>query len=93
MERVVDKEFHALQTLLIDKNIHITYTQQLRAWLITHGTSPDMGARPLKRLINETIKQLLAEHILSTENDTEAHIEIHLDNNIPMIRVQQDVLS
>ena len=93
MERVVDKEFHALKTLLIDKNIHITYTQQLRTWLITHGTSPDMGARPLKRLINETIKQLLAEHILSTENDTEAHIEIHLDNNIPMIRVQQDILS
>ena len=87
MECVVDKELAALQVMLLEKNIVLQFTSHLRTWLILHGTSPDMGARPLKRLINETIKQLLADHILSSEDDTATSLEISLHNDTPVLSI------
>jgi ATP-dependent Clp protease ATP-binding subunit ClpA len=46
-----------------------------------------MGARPLKRLINETIKQLLADHILASENDHGTNIAIDIHQDKPVLRV------
>lgn len=61
---VVDKFIVELETQLDRKNVTITVEEAAREWLGEHGYDKDMGARPMVRLIQEKIKQPLAEELL-----------------------------
>ena len=62
--RVVDKFLIELEALLLDKQVVLTATGQARQWLATHGFEPEMGARPMARVIQERIKRKLADELL-----------------------------
>lgn len=64
MEQIVDKFVREIQTQLIAKRITITLTPQARTWLARNGFSPEFGARPMARLIQREIKDVLSEEIL-----------------------------
>ena len=61
---VVDKFVIELESQLADKNIQLVIDEQARAWLAEHGFDPQMGARPMRRVIQENIKRPLADEIL-----------------------------
>ena len=61
---VVDKFIIELEAQLDDKNVSIDFNAEAKAWLAEHGFDAKMGARPMARLINETIKKELADEIL-----------------------------
>lgn len=61
---VVDKFVIELESQLADKNIQLTVDEQARAWLAEHGFDANMGARPMRRVIQENIKRHLADEIL-----------------------------
>lgn len=61
---VVDKFIIELEAQLEDKNVSIDFNAEAKAWLAEHGFDAKMGARPMARLINETIKKELADEIL-----------------------------
>ncbi len=61
---VVDKFLSELQAQLDDKKVIIYATDSARTWLAEHGYDPQMGARPMARLIQEKVKKPMAEHIL-----------------------------
>lgn len=61
---VVDKFVIELESQLADKNIQLVVDDQARAWLAEHGFDPQMGARPMRRVIQESIKRPLADEIL-----------------------------
>ena len=61
---VVDKFIIELEEQLAQKNVTITVDKAARAWLVEHGYDKHMGARPMARLIQEEIKQPLAEELL-----------------------------
>ncbi|MFY0701781.1 MAG: ATP-dependent Clp protease ATP-binding subunit ClpA [Bermanella sp.] len=64
---VVDKFLTELQAQLDDKKVVIYATDHAREWLGEHGYDPQMGARPMARLIQEKVKKPLAELILFGE--------------------------
>jgi ATP-dependent Clp protease ATP-binding subunit ClpA len=64
VQQVVDKFVLQLEAQLADRGVTIELSDEARAWLAEKGYDPMMGARPLARLIQETIKKPLAEEVL-----------------------------
>ncbi len=67
MERVVDKFLAALQAQLRERGVQLHADQAARAWLAEHGYDKALGARPLARLIQDSIKKPLAQALLFGE--------------------------
>jgi ATP-dependent Clp protease ATP-binding subunit ClpA len=62
--RVVDKFILQLELQLAEQNVDIQFDKDARAWLADKGYDRLYGARPMGRLIQEKIKQPLAEELL-----------------------------
>ncbi|MDD2610455.1 MAG: ATP-dependent Clp protease ATP-binding subunit ClpA [Giesbergeria sp.] len=62
--RVVDKFLLQLETQLAEKKVEVTFTDALRQHLAKKGFDPLMGARPMQRLIQDTIRRALADELL-----------------------------
>jgi len=62
--RVVDKFLMQLEGQLHEKKVEAIFTDTLRAWLAEKGFDPLMGARPMARLIQDTIRAALADELL-----------------------------
>jgi ATP-dependent Clp protease ATP-binding subunit ClpA len=62
--RVVDKFILQLELQLAEQNVHIQFDSDARGWLADKGYDKLYGARPMARLIQEKIKQPLAEELL-----------------------------
>jgi ATP-dependent Clp protease ATP-binding subunit ClpA len=64
VSRVVDKFILQLELQLADQNVHIQFDSDARNWLAKRGYDKMMGARPMSRLIQDQVKQPLAEELL-----------------------------
>jgi ATP-dependent Clp protease ATP-binding subunit ClpA len=64
ISRVVDKFILQLELQLAEQNVHIQFDSAARAWLGERGYDKLYGARPMARLIQEKVKQPLAEELL-----------------------------
>ena len=62
--KVVDKEIGLLQKQLDEKKVKVKLTAEARGWLAEHGYDPIFGARPMSRLVDQSVKRPLAEAIL-----------------------------
>jgi len=62
--RVVDKFLMQLEEQLAEKKVEITFTQRLKDYLAKKGFDPLMGARPMARLIQDTVRKALADELL-----------------------------
>lgn len=62
--KVVDKFLMEMENQLADKGVSVEVTGQARQWLADHGFDEKMGARPMKRIIQEHIKRPLADELL-----------------------------
>lgn len=61
---VVDKFLIELEVQLQNKKVDMIVTDNARAWLAQKGFDPKMGARPMARVIQDQIKQVLADELL-----------------------------
>ena len=64
IHRVVDKFVLQLEVQLADRNVTIELDELARAWLAKKGYDKLYGARPLGRVIQESVKKPLAEELL-----------------------------
>jgi ATP-dependent Clp protease ATP-binding subunit ClpA len=62
--RVVDKFLMQLEEQLHEKKVEVEFTAALKDYLAEHGFDPLMGARPMARLIQDTIRAALADELL-----------------------------
>jgi ATP-dependent Clp protease ATP-binding subunit ClpA len=62
--RVVDKFLLQLEGQLAEKKVEVTFSDALRKHLSKKGFDPLMGARPMQRLIQDTIRRALADELL-----------------------------
>lgn len=64
MKQVVDKFMKELKGQLAVKKISLSYSDNVRTWLAQNGHDPRYGARPLGRVIQTEIKDILTNEIL-----------------------------
>jgi len=62
--QVVDKFLFEFEAQLEEKGVTLTVDDEARTWFAMHGYDPQMGARPMARVIQENIKKPLAEELL-----------------------------
>jgi ATP-dependent Clp protease ATP-binding subunit ClpA len=76
--RVVDKFILQLELQLAEQNVHIQFDKDAREWLADKGYDKLYGARPMSRLIQEKIKQPLAEELLfgKLSDGGEVHVSV-----------------
>src|SRR5262249_8435368 len=75
---VVDKHVLQLERQLGDRSVTIELAEEATKWLIEHGYDEQMGARPMARLIQETIKKPLADEVLFGKLKTGGHVRVVL---------------
>ncbi|MFW5734728.1 MAG: ATP-dependent Clp protease ATP-binding subunit ClpA [Oceanidesulfovibrio sp.] len=64
MERIVEKFVAEVEEQMKEKKVHLELAPQARIWLAENGFDPAFGARPLGRLLQEEVKDRLAQEIL-----------------------------
>lgn len=76
--RIVDKFILELEAQLELKDVQITVSGPAREWLAEQGFDPEMGARPMKRVIQNQIKRPLADDLLFGELADGGDVEVSL---------------
>ena len=76
MNGIVEIQLNQLKSLLKDRNIGFQVDEPARMWLAKAGYDPAYGARPLKRVIQRSLKNALAEMILEREIEDGGTISI-----------------
>lgn len=76
--RVVEKFILELELQLADQNVHITLDDDATKWLTSRGYDKLYGARPMSRLIQEKVKQPLAEELLFGKLVNGGEVKVHL---------------
>jgi len=77
--RVVDKFLMQLEDQLHEKKVEVTFTQALKDYLAKRGFDPLMGARPMSRLIQDTVRSALADELLFGKLAAGGKITVDID--------------
>jgi len=98
--RVVDKFLMQLEEQLHEKRVEVIFTDALRTYLGKKGFDPLMGARPMQRLIQDTIRRALADELLFgklvsggrvTVDMVDDEIKLNFDDTPPKAAPQPEV--
>ena len=81
--RVVDKFLIGLEQQLQEKKVEVSFSEDLRAFLAKKGFDPQMGARPMQRLIQDTIRKALADELLFGRLVSGGRVHIAMDPKQP----------
>jgi ATP-dependent Clp protease ATP-binding subunit ClpA len=78
---VVDKFIDELEAQLADRGVTIELSKEARAWLGRKGYDERFGARPLARVIQESVKKPLADELLFGELQGGGRVRVVVDDN------------
>jgi ATP-dependent Clp protease ATP-binding subunit ClpA len=79
--RVVEKFILQLELQLADREVHISLDEESKKWLTARGYDKLYGARPMGRLIQEKIKQPLAEELLFGKLVHGGEVKVHMKDD------------
>ncbi|OAM51527.1 ATP-dependent Clp protease ATP-binding subunit ClpA [Methylovorus sp. MM2] len=79
--RVVDKFLMQLEDQLHEKKVEVSFSDALKTYLAKAGFDPLMGARPMARLIQDTIRRALADELLFGRLASGGHVEVDIDEH------------
>ena len=77
--RVVDKFLMQLEEQLHERKVEAHFTEAVKEMLAEKGFDPQMGARPMARLIQDTIRSALADELLFGKLASGGHVTVDLD--------------
>jgi ATP-dependent Clp protease ATP-binding subunit ClpA len=85
--KVVDKFLLELEGQLHEKKVEPSFTPKLKEFLAKKGFDPQMGARPMARLIQDTIRKALADELLFGRLVAGGHVTIDVgdDDNVRLV--------
>ena len=88
LRKIVEIELEKVSVRLADHNIKLDATEKALDQLATEGYDPDMGARPLRRVIQQKIEDRLSDALLAKEflDGDVILIDVTEDNEITMSR-------
>ena len=78
--RVVDKFLMQLEETLHEKRVEVIFTDAFRKYLAREGFDPLMGARPMQRLIQDTVRKALADELLFGRLQHGGRVTVDLDD-------------
>jgi ATP-dependent Clp protease ATP-binding subunit ClpA len=87
VSRVVDKFILQLELQLADRGVHIELDDEARKWLTDRGYDKLYGARPMARLVQEKIKQPLAEELLFGKLVNGGEVKVRIKDNAPAFEI------
>ena len=87
VSRVVDKFILQLELQLAEQNVHIQFDGDARSWLAERGYDKLYGARPMGRLVQEKIKQPLAEELLFGKLVNGGEVKVRIKDNAPSFEI------
>ncbi len=85
--RVVEKFILQLELQLADRGVHIRLDEEAKSWLTARGYDKLYGARPMGRLIQEKVKQPLAEELLFGKLVHGGEVNVKLKDNELMFEI------
>jgi ATP-dependent Clp protease ATP-binding subunit ClpA len=87
IQRVVDKLLVEVEAQLEQKGVQLHVDDTAREWLAKKGYDPKMGARPMARVIQESIKRPLAEDLLfgSLSGGGHAYVSVGSDDQLKVV--------
>jgi len=93
--RVVDKFLMQLEDQLHEKKVDVTFSDALKTYLGKKGFDPLMGARPMARLIQDTIRKALADELLfgKLANGGSVHVDIDSEDQIKLVFNEEETAA
>jgi ATP-dependent Clp protease ATP-binding subunit ClpA len=93
--RVVDKFLMQLEDQLHEKKVDVTFSDALKTYLGKKGFDPLMGARPMARLIQDTIRKALADELLfgRLSNGGTVHVDINDKDEIKLVFKEEEAVT
>lgn len=91
--QIVDKFLLQLEAQLEEKKVEVTFTDKLRKYLAEAGFDPKMGARPMQRLIQDTIRAALADELLFGKLTHGGHVTVDVDGKQQVVLTFGDEAS
>ena len=79
--QIVDLMLSEITTELAEKNIHITFSKEVKEYILEKGYDPKYGARPLRRAIQKYVENELAECLLKNEIVPNDNVTLILAND------------
>lgn len=79
IEKIVDIQMGSISRMLAENGIHLEYDAAAREWIAAEGYDPMFGARPVKRVVQREVINLLSKQILAGNIDREHPIRISAD--------------
>lgn len=93
IKKIVDLELQKVATRLQDKNIEIKVTEKAKEFLAQIGFDPNLGARPLKRVIQREVLDPLSLKIVSGEVKEGERVVVDFENEKIIFRNSQDLIK
>ena len=93
IKRVVDKLVVELEAKLDNNNVTLELDDAARDWIAERGYDPQMGARPMARIIQEQIKRPLAEELLFGSLAKGGHVKIIVGKDDSLELIAEPVLK
>ncbi|MEO8332955.1 MAG: AAA family ATPase, partial [Gallionella sp.] len=93
--RVVDKFLMQLEEQLHEKKVEVVFTDALKDYLAKTGFDPLMGARPMARLIQDTIRSALADELLfgKLANGGKVTVDVDADDKVKLDFAEEAVAA
>jgi len=91
MEDIVDILMQEVAGNLLEKGISMEVTDEARAWLAEEGYDPTFGARPLRRVIQDTVEDKLSDAILGGELGPADTAVIDVENGAIIARTESPI--
>ncbi|WP_456324363.1 ATP-dependent Clp protease ATP-binding subunit ClpA [Desulfonauticus submarinus] len=86
MEKIVEKYIKELNQQLKSQQVELTLSSGARSWLAKKGYDPNFGARPLARVIEQELKDVLAEKLLTKEIEKGTKVFVTLNSKRKKLR-------
>ena len=80
--KIVNLMINDVNTMLDDRGLHIDVSEDVEAKLVDLGFDPKMGARPLRRVIQEQIEDRIADYVLDHNDVKQLAAKLDDDGNI-----------
>jgi ATP-dependent Clp protease ATP-binding subunit ClpC len=94
LHEIIDLLVEEMNRQLIDQELVVELTDEVKEWIVDRYYQPTYGARPMRRAIQKEIEDPLSDEILKDRFKKASRIKVVLEDNAPsFVEVQSEILT